>query len=166
MRTVVLLASLLCLATAWASAPGPMVELRVTGGFAGAKQRLMVFENGLARVELDTGRTVHESFCARLEEAQMREIQRSLEAAGFEHLQPEYVPAHPVYDGYTYFVTYRGSTVRTIDPLEDAAPPGLQAVVRLLQEVLRSVRAGAKSYGDFPLTFIPGDEAYAHIVFP
>lgn len=166
MRTVLLLASLLCLGPAWASSPEPMVDFRVVGGIAGVTQRLVIFEQGLARVEAGAGRTVHESFCARLEEDQMRKIRSTLEAAGFEHLQQEYVPAHPVFDGYTYSIAYRGSTVRTLDPLEDAAPPGLQAVIRLLQEVLRSVRAGAKSCGDFPLTFIPGGEAHAHIVFP
>lgn len=143
-----LLASLLCLQLACAQSPQPLVELRVAGGIAGVTQRLVIFEDGLARVEVGAGGRVHESFCARLEEGQLREIRDTLEAAGFEHLQREYVPTLPLHDGYAYSVTYRGFSVRTLDPLEDAAPPGLRAVIGLLQEVLRSVRAGGRSCGD------------------
>ncbi len=150
MRALFILASVLGLelvACAWSA--GPMVELRVTGGIAGVERRLVVFEDGLARVELGTGRTLHESICAQLEENQVREIRRTLEAAGFGHFQREYVPAHPVHDGYAYSVTYRGFRVRAADPLEEAAPPGLGAVIRLLQQVLESVRAGGRSCSDF-----------------
>lgn len=149
MRATFLLALLVWLETAWSLSAAPLAELRVTGGIAGAEQRLVVFEDGLARVELATGGTVHKSLCARLEEGKLGEIRRTLEAAGFEYLQREYVPARPVYDGYAYSVAYRGATVRAVDPLEDAAPPGLRAVIRLLQGVLQSVRADGRGCGDF-----------------
>lgn len=149
MRAAVALIWVLGLGLACAWSAEPVVELRVTGGIAGVEQRLVVFQDGLARVELGAGRSVHESVCARLEERKLEEIRRTLEAAGFEYLQREYVPARPVYDGYAYSVAYRGATVRALDPLEDAAPPGLRAAIRLLQEVLQSVRAGGRGCGDF-----------------
>ncbi|MDR7428336.1 MAG: hypothetical protein QN152_03120 [Armatimonadota bacterium] len=149
MTATFLLASLLCLELACVWSAELLVELRVTGGIAGVAERLLVFEDGLARVELGAGRTVRAASCAYLGDGQLRKIRRTLEAAGFEHLQREYVPARPVYDGYAYSVTYRGSTVRALDPLEDAAPPDLRAVIRLLQEVLQFVRAGNRSCDDF-----------------
>jgi len=149
MRASFLLALMVWLAAAWPPSTAALAELRVTGGIAGAEQRLVVFEDGLARVELSARGAAYETLCARLEEGKLGEIRRALEAAGFEYLQREYVPARPVYDGYAYSVAYRGATVRAVDPLEDAAPPGLRAVIRLLQGVLQSVRAGGRGCGEF-----------------
>ncbi|MFN4131802.1 MAG: hypothetical protein ACK4GE_01840, partial [Caldimicrobium sp.] len=63
----------------------------------------------------------------------------------FEQLQPEYMPRHPVYDGYTYLITYKNVSVKTHDPFENAVPSGLGVVIRLLRKVMHSVESSGKS---------------------
>ncbi|MDR7573647.1 MAG: hypothetical protein QN194_12085, partial [Armatimonadota bacterium] len=103
--------------------PGLLAEFHMAGGIAGIGQRLRVFRDGLARVDSD-----HVSYCARLDQERLERLRRTLDQTGFPGLRPEYRPAHPVVDGYTYRVAYQGHMVTTQDPIEDAAPAALRAV--------------------------------------
>ncbi|MDR7433528.1 MAG: hypothetical protein QN189_00190 [Armatimonadota bacterium] len=112
-----------------------LVEFNRAGGIAGIHEQLRVYVDGSVRLERWFGPTGRESFCARLERAQLEGLQRALEAAGFDHLKAEYLPNYPVYDGFTYWITYRGYTVRTQDPLEGTIPESLHSVISLLLKV-------------------------------
>lgn len=116
-----------------------LVDFHRGGGVAGVQERLVVFEGGFARAERRTGRREQESFCARLEPRRLRDLQRALELADFPRLQPEDLLEHPVYDGYSYRIDYRGYSVRTQDPMEEAAPEHLQIVVRECSRILREL---------------------------
>gem|GEM_PF-1986881 len=116
-----------------------LVDFHRGGGIAGVQERLLVFEDGFARAERRAGRTEQESFCARLEPRRLGDLQRALELADFPRLQPEYLPEHPVYDGYSYRIDYRGYSVRTQDPIGEAAPEHLQIVIRELSAILREL---------------------------
>lgn len=105
----------------------------------GVRERLVVFEDGSVRLERWPGRGGHDSFCARLERKRLEDLRGTLELAGLRLLAPEYLPKHPVHDGYTYSITYRGHTVRTQDPIEHAAPPRLGFAIHLLEKILQDV---------------------------
>ncbi|MDQ7820898.1 MAG: hypothetical protein QN173_09830 [Armatimonadota bacterium] len=111
-----------------------LVEFSLAGGIAGMTQRLRVFPDGLARVDSDRA-----AYCARLEPERLERLRRALDQAGFPGLLPEYRPARPVMDGYTYRVTYQGRTVTTQDPVDDAAPAALRPVIRELAAIVRQV---------------------------
>ncbi|MDR7451566.1 MAG: hypothetical protein QN114_06745 [Armatimonadota bacterium] len=115
--------------------PGLLAEFHMAGGIAGIGQRLRVFRDGLARVDSD-----HVSYCARLDQERLERLRRTLDQTGFPGLRPEYRPAHPVVDGYTYRVAYQGHMVTTQDPIEDAAPAALRAVIREFAALVRQVR--------------------------
>ncbi|AVZ75265.1 hypothetical protein SLUN_26785 [Streptomyces lunaelactis] len=104
----------------------PLVELTVTGGFAGVRNRLLVQDDGTYSTSSRTGavRT------GRMSRAELTELRRALEKADFAHL-PREATGSPVADGFSYRLTYAGHTVTTDDTTR---LPGLREVFAALPD--------------------------------
>ncbi|MFD0428066.1 hypothetical protein ACFQ60_07430 [Streptomyces zhihengii] len=110
-----------------ASAPAPaatLVELSVTGGFAGVRDVVVVREDGTYLSHRKQGKVTS----GRMEAAELDRLRDALDAARFTALPAE-VTSAPVADGFTYRITHRGHAVTTSDPVP---LPGLSAVLAAL----------------------------------
>ncbi|MFE7384833.1 hypothetical protein ACFU9F_31240 [Streptomyces zhihengii] len=110
-----------------ASAPAPaatLVELSVTGGFAGVRDVVVVREDGTYLSHRKQGKVTS----GRMEAAELDRLRDALDAARFTALPAE-VTSAPIADGFTYRITHRGHAVTTSDPVP---LPGLSAVLAAL----------------------------------
>ncbi len=140
----VILPTLLCVEMTYGCFQESLVELRIIGGIAGFRRYLVIYQNGLAYVDLGK-----EKVWKYLKENKLIEIRRALENLDFKHLKPEYIPSQPIYDGFAYNLTYHGFTVRLQDPIEDVAPKDLCDVVKMLQGILECFRVNKKNCNYF-----------------
>ncbi|WP_405806142.1 hypothetical protein OG729_13040 [Streptomyces sp. NBC_00210] len=93
-----------------------LVEMTVTGGFAGVNDRLVVQDDGTYKTYKKTG----PGRSGRMTPAGLAALRRALEKADFAHL-PREATKSPVADGFTYRITYEGHTVTTDDTARLAA---------------------------------------------
>ncbi|MBP1928775.1 heat shock protein HslJ [Methanolinea mesophila] len=101
-----------------------LVEFTRTGGFAGFNDALTVYQDGTATVtrkEFTRGIT--------LSAGELSTIRQLLQDAAFSTLLPEYPPAAPGADYFTYTVTYEGKTVTSVDT---GVPESLQPLIEML----------------------------------
>jgi hypothetical protein len=106
-----------------------LVAYHRTGGFAGLDDRLSVTRNGRATRTARDG--VPHVF--QLRAADLRRLERALQAADFPSLEDEYLPEFPVSDGFTYTLTHRNKTVVTAD---GAVPAALKTPIAVLDRLL------------------------------
>jgi hypothetical protein len=108
---------------------GELVDYRRSGGIAGLEDRLTVSRSG---VGVHTPRNgVPRVF--RVSPAALADLERALEAANFQSLDPSYLPTTPISDAFTYTITYLGGTVVASD---GAVPTPLEPVVAALNRLL------------------------------
>jgi hypothetical protein len=108
---------------------GQLVDYRRSGGIAGFEDRLTVSRSG---VGVHTPRSgVPRVF--RVSPAALADLERALEAADFQSLDPSYLPTTPIADAFAYTITYLGGTVVTSD---GAVPTPLEPVVAGLNRLL------------------------------
>jgi hypothetical protein len=106
---------------------GVLVTYRVSGGFAGVDERLVVSRDGT--VVYTSGQAPPER--GRLTADERAALVEALEASDFATLPRDTVDPH-VADAFVYEVTYAGRRVRTSD---GAIPPRLAPVLDLLREI-------------------------------
>ncbi|MFC9269054.1 hypothetical protein ACFTXJ_14940 [Streptomyces zhihengii] len=115
-------------ATASSTAPpnpaATLVELSVTGGFAGVRDVVVVREDGTYASYRKQGK----GDSGRMEGAELDRLKDALDAARFTALPAE-VTSSPIADGFTYRITHRGHAVTTSDPVP---LPELKAVLAAL----------------------------------
>ncbi|WP_405998543.1 hypothetical protein [Streptomyces sp. NBC_00829] len=115
-----------------ASAPTPatpartLVEMTVTGGIAGVRNRLVVRDDGTYTTSSKAG----PGGAGRMTPAELTKLRGALEKADFARL-PSESHGSPVADGFTYRITYAGHTVTTDDT---ARVPALREVFAALPE--------------------------------
>ncbi|MFJ5711010.1 hypothetical protein [Streptomyces sp. NPDC093105] len=107
-----------------------LVEIRVSGGFAGVDNRLVVREDGSWTVRSRTG----EPRAGRMTAADLAELRAALEDPAYARV-PDRPTGPPVADGFQYAVTYHDRTVvagdrdrpaalqRVLDALPEGGPP-------------------------------------------
>ncbi|MGI5402856.1 protealysin inhibitor emfourin [Streptomyces sp. CA-135486] len=103
-----------------------LVEMTVTGGFAGVNDRLVVQNDGTYKTYKKAG----PGRSGRMSPAELAALRRALEKADFAHL-PREATGSPVADGFTYRITYEGHTVTTD---ETARLPALREVFAALPD--------------------------------
>ncbi|MFD0427230.1 hypothetical protein ACFQ60_01050 [Streptomyces zhihengii] len=101
-----------------------LVELSVTGGFAGVRDVVVVREDGTYASYRKQGK----GDSGRMEGAELDRLKDALDAARFTALPAE-VTSAPIADGFTYRITHRGHAVTTSDPVP---LPELKAVLAAL----------------------------------
>ncbi len=101
-----------------------LVEFTRTGGFAGFNDELTVYQDGSARV---TRKEFSREITLTADE--LLTIRQLLQNAAFGTLQPEYPPAAPGADYFTYTLTYEGKTVTAVDT---GVPESLQPLIEAL----------------------------------
>ena len=101
-----------------------LVEFTRTGGFAGFNDALTINQDGSAVV---TRKEFTREITLTADE--LSTIRQLLQDASFGSLQPEYPPAAPGADYFTYTVTYEGKTVIAVDT---GVPESLQPLIEAL----------------------------------
>lgn len=130
----ILLVFLITVLAAWlpscakTASSATLVEYRRTGGIAGLDDHLIVRANGQATL---TRRDQRYEFA--LERETLSQLQSLLDNAQFTRLSGEYLPSQPGADLFTYTITYRGNTVRSMDT---AVPEVLQPALDLLNQTV------------------------------
>ena len=107
-----------------------LIEYSRTGGIAGFDDRLVIRANGRATL---TRRDQPSEFV--LDRETLARLQALLDDAQFTRLDAEYLPSGQGADLFTYVLTYRGHTVRTMDT---AVPEALQPALDLLNQIVAS----------------------------
>jgi hypothetical protein len=117
-------------ATATATNPArQLVDYHRSGGIAGLDDRLTISRSG---VGVHTPRSgVPRVF--RISPATLADLQRALDAADFQSLDPVYRPTTPIADAFTYTITHLGRTVVASD---GAVPTPLAPVIDELDRLL------------------------------
>jgi hypothetical protein len=105
-----------------------LVNYRRSGGLGGGTAHLIVTQSGNAR--LTTAYGIHR---ASLSPNIRERLGQALRKAHFARLEPVYEPTAPVPDAFTYTITHACHTVRAVDT---AAPPPLQAVIGILEQIV------------------------------
>ncbi len=111
-----------------------LIDYHRTGGIAGFDDRLLIRADGSATLRRRDGTC---TFI--LPEATLADLRERLRAANFSALPSDAMPARPVYDGFTYTITYEGHTVRTAD---GGVPAGLLPVVQALNRLIDEAPCG------------------------
>ncbi|MCS6883444.1 MAG: hypothetical protein RMK84_13210 [Oscillochloridaceae bacterium] len=107
-----------------------LIEYHRSGGFVGLDDRLIIREDG------ETSLTRKERrFSFTLDRATVNQLADLFTTAGFMQLRKEYMPQRAGPDLFTYVVTYRGHTVRTMD---GAIPPALDPILEQLDQIVES----------------------------
>jgi len=107
-----------------------LVEFTRTGGFAGFNDALVVYQDGTAVV---TRKEFTREITLTADE--LSTIRQLLQDAAFGSLQPEYPPAAPGADYFTYTVMYEGKTVTAVDTgVPESLQPLLEALGTLVSE--------------------------------
>jgi hypothetical protein len=115
-----------------------LVDYHRSGGIAGLEDRLTISPNG---VGVHTPRSgVPRIF--RVPPAALADLERALETADFQSLDPAYLPSPPIADAFTYTITHLGATVVTSD---GTVPAALAPVIAELNRLL--VPASAATAG-------------------
>ncbi|MCX2183423.1 hypothetical protein KV205_23245 [Streptomyces sp. SKN60] len=104
-----------------------LVEVVVSGGFAGVRNKLVVHYDGSWTLRRGTG----EPTTGRMTPAQVAELRAALEDPAYAQV-PDRPTGRPVADGFEYAVTYAHRLVLTRDG-EDR-PPALQRVFDALPD--------------------------------
>jgi hypothetical protein len=107
-----------------------LVEYSRMGGIAGLEDHLVVRASGQATL---TRRDQRYEFA--LERETLSQLQALLDNAQFTRLSGEYLSSRPGADLFTYAITYRGHTVRSMDT---AVPEVLQPALDLLNQTVAS----------------------------
>jgi hypothetical protein len=102
-----------------------------SGGFAGFDQTWVLGSDGTVLGP--------DGYTALLTAADRAQVEAAVDAAGFFDLDPEYLPADPCCDRFTYEVTLtRGTATHTVVTMDGAeAPEGLFALITVLLEVVQ-----------------------------
>ncbi|MFI6641296.1 hypothetical protein [Streptomyces sp. NPDC050504] len=103
---------------------GPLVEVTVTGGFAGIHRVLEVRGDG----SYTERRSGEQDRTGRMSPAGLAELRTALAGADFARL-PRRATHNPVRDGFSYEIEYGGRKVTTYDEVDSAA---LRAVIGAL----------------------------------
>ena len=122
-----MLAGWLVTCTGRTSPPTP-IEYSRTGGIAGFDDLLVIQPSGAAML---TRRGESSEFV--LDTESLARLQSLLDDAQFARLKAEYLPSGQGADLFTYVITYRGHTVRTMDT---AVPQALQPALDLLNQIV------------------------------
>jgi len=125
---VMVTAALLLAGCAKAGPSETLVEYNRTGGIAGFNDRLVIQANGQATL---TRRDQSSEFV--LDRDTLTRLQALLDDAQFTQLDAEYRPSGSGADLFTYVITYRGHTVRSMDT---AVPEALQPALELLKQIV------------------------------
>ncbi len=112
-----------------ASPPETLIEYHRSGGFIGLDDHLVIKENGEAILT----RRRSERYEFTLDGDTLNRLQALFEEAGFSQFREEYRPSHPGADLFEYVVTYRGHTVRALDP---AVPLSLRPILEALNQII------------------------------
>lgn len=112
------------------SVPGALIELHVTGGFAGVDQRLVVTDEG-DLTYTSTGATVEEQEASLTPEESDRLEQRIAES-DFDDL-PRESNDPDVRDAFVYRVTHGG---RTVSAVETVVPDELEPLLDELRSIM------------------------------
>lgn len=107
-----------------------LIEYHRSGGFAGFDDHLIIREDGETILTRKGQR-----FGFTLDPATLNRLADLFTTTGFMQLRREYLPQRPGRDLFTYVVTYRGHTVRTMD---GAIPPSLEPVLEQLDQIVES----------------------------
>lgn len=111
------------------ASPGqPLIWYERTGGIAGFKDRLVVLADGSYTVTSRHG----PGGTGVLSPAELAELRRLLDSAGFASIPATNPPPHP--DGFEHRIWYASHEVRAGD---GAVPPALEPVVAALAAVVR-----------------------------
>jgi hypothetical protein len=110
-----------------------LVEYHRTGGIAGFDDRVVVHENGSAKVSRSGDVSV-----VTVQPESLALIRAAVESEAFLSLEPEYTPSEPGADRFTYEVTAGEKTVRAQD---GAVPEALAALISELNGIIAAGQA-------------------------
>src|SRR2546422_2568896 len=106
-----------------------LIEYQRSGGIAGQTIRLVVQDNGAARLS-----TLRDSTNLTIGADMLERLKNLVQSVRFDTLRAEYRPSHPGADLFEYILTHRGRRVRLQD---GAIPAELQPLIDLLNGLVR-----------------------------
>lgn len=109
-----------------------LVEYERSGGITGQTVRLVIQDNGSARVYTRAG---GDSSTLAVAADTLERLKSLLQGIRFDTLRADYRPPRPGADLFEYVITHRGRTVRCQD---GAVPADLQPLITALNGVVRS----------------------------
>lgn len=132
-RLAALLAVLATFAATATAEAKRLVRYDISGGLAGASERLLIARDGTARQSDSRSGDDHRFM---LSAKQLRGLRRDLKAARFSTLKRSYQPDYVVNDGVTETVTYKGRSISVYTGAK--FPVRLHRVLRRLGRLMRA----------------------------
>ena len=108
-----------------------LVEYERSGGITGQTVRLVIQDNGSARLSARAG---GDSTTLALSADTLAQLKSLLQSIRFDTLRAEYRPSQAGADRYEYVITHRGRSVRCQD---GAVPADLQPLITALNGLVR-----------------------------
>lgn len=120
-----------------------MIRYRKEGGFAGVMEELQIEDDGTAHYQRSISGTPQHNIKERLESDTLRELAKLVERADTPSLRGGPKEKRPVFDAFTYQVTYgrkhREKTVE-VQSIEEA-PVELRPLLSHLERVIKNLLA-------------------------
>jgi hypothetical protein len=124
--------------------PSILVDYHRTGGTAGANDRLVIFNNGVAVISGGSANTE-----ISLNDTDLTFISTLFNESDFSQLQANYPAPQQSPELMTYTVTYLGKTVTA---QETDIPPSLETIIGALDSILKSAGPQKSAYPTLGIT--------------
>ena len=124
--------------------PTVFVDYSRTGGIAGASDRLVIFDNGVAVVSGPSARTE-----VSLNSTDMALLSVLFNESEFSQLQTNYSAPRNTADLMTYTISYHGKTVTAA---QTDIPPSLKTVIDELDQIIQSAGTQKSAYPTLGIT--------------